>query len=151
MPFRFPSHRINEIAGAPKKALTAKPGFEKYGESGRRLEIPLELVGGTLVNLKVKVTAGVLNDPTTFGAALILDNTRIRGVDYCAVERRRYFKVAIPKGWHHNLIDPNLPSSDPDSNRHEGLSDFQVDDLHGFVRSISKLWNIDFGYEETLL
>ena len=151
MPFRLPSSRISEILAAPKRTVSGPPRFERYGERGRKFEVAVEWVGGSFVNLRVRIAAGVLDEPTTFVAALILDGERIRGIGYTPIERRRHFRLAIPKGWHENIIDPNLPTSDPGRNRHVPIGDSEVGDLHSFVRLVATRWNIDFGLEETLL
>ena len=151
MPSRFPSSRISEIVAAPKRSLAGPPRFDRYGERGRKFEGSVEWVDGSFVNLRVRIAAGVLDDPTTFVAALILDGERIRGIDYTPIERRRHFRLAIPKGWHENVIDPNLPTNDQGRNRHVTVSDWEVGDLHSFVRLVATRWNIDFCLEETLL
>jgi len=153
MPFRYQSSQIGEIVAAAKYCGVVPVRFDRYGESGsgRKFETFLGMRDGSIIALKLKVSAGVVSDPTTFSAALVLDGERIRGVDYSHIERRRYFRLVIPRGWHQNLIDPGLPTGKAERNRHESIPDCKVTDLQGFLRFIGSLWNIDFGIEETLL
>jgi hypothetical protein len=92
--FRYRSDQVLEIIRAPKRVrdLQTVAGdrpfpFRSYGQAGRRLDLDLDLVDGPLVNLVLHVRAGLVGNPTTYEAALILDGTRVRGVGYELVER----------------------------------------------------------------
>ena len=71
---------------------------------------------------------------------MLLDNERVRGVGYAPVERSYRYKIRIPKGWHHNILDPTVDSAD--GNRHEALPDFTPSDLDSFFFLTAKLWNV---------
>jgi len=145
--FRYRSEQIGEIVRAQKllrNQQTVEGGkalpFRSYGQAGRRLDLDLDLADGPLVSMVLHVRAGLVGDPTTYEAALILDGTRVRGVGYELVERTRWFKVRIPKGWHQNILDPNIEGDA--GNRHEPLPDFEPADLDGFFRLAAVLWNV---------
>jgi ABC-type branched-subunit amino acid transport system permease subunit len=75
-----------------------------------------------------------------YTAALVLEGQRIRGIDYSHIERKRFYKKYIQKGWHENIIDPNLRP--PDDNRHPPLDNFQPTDLTHFRQLVAQKWNI---------
>ncbi len=101
--------------------------------------------------MRVQMSAGRKDDPTTYTAAFLLDNERVRGVDYNPIARKKRYKETIPKGWHQNIIDPNLPSSDDNQNKHDPLPDWKVADFDDFLRKVCDLWYIDAGLERRLL
>lgn len=108
--------------------------------------------GPALIDLRFHVRAPVFDDPETFEAALILANERIRGIGWHPTGKKRFYgKQVIPKGWHQNVIDPNLLPGHPDENRHVPLADFNPTDLADFFTKSAALWHIDFHYEEGLL
>ncbi len=113
------------------------------GKTGRAT---LETEGGRAAVLEWTTNAGRVDDVTTYHAALLVDSVRIRGVDYSAIERRRWFRTRIPKGWHENVIDPNTGE-----NRHNELNLGTVTDFEDFCRKVAKHWNITYQQEETLL
>ena len=102
-----------------------------------------------MFNLRLCVHAGRYDEPETYRAALVLDGQRIRGVDYSEIEVKQFYKTVVPKGWHENVIDPNL--STRDINRHQALSDFQVSDLTDFLGKVGRLWHIELAFDEVLL
>ena len=108
--------------------------------------MPLELKSGRAVLVELIVKVGNLKDVTTYRAALLVDYERIRGVDFCKIERMSFYKTKIPKGWHQNIID--LATGE---NRHEALALDPVVDLDDFVRKVASLWNISYTEEVTLL
>jgi hypothetical protein len=152
MGYRYRSHQILQIVNAPKVVREGQPlVFRKYKEVGTNLEVDLDLKDGALLNLRLSVHAGRFDEPETYRAALVLEDQRIRGVDYAHVEQKRFYKTVIPKGWHQNIIDPNLPSRDIHSNRHELLPHFEVIDLTDFLRKVAALWEIELELEDELL
>lgn len=151
MPFPYLSHQIQEITIARKQIRGEKLTFENCGTTGKRAEVNLDLTAGALVNLRWIVIAGRTDDPKTYRASLVLEGERIRGIDFSPVSRKRRYKEAIPKGWHQNVIDPNLPTADEDRDRHVGLADFAVTDLQDFVQKVAKLWHIELEKELVLL
>jgi hypothetical protein len=150
--FRFPSHRLQELIKAPKcPASDAEVKWKDRGEKGKELRLALDLVDGPFAGFAVHVTCGDGAEVTSYRAALILEGERVRGVDYSLIERRRFYRDYLVKGWHENVIDPNLPSSNQNRNRHEPLNDFEPSDLESFLREVCRMWHIDLEFGEALL
>lgn len=99
----------------------------------------------------LSVNAGMLDDPQSYRAALILDGWRIRGVDFSLIDRMRFYQAYIRKGWHENMIDPSLSTTDKNQNRHVPLENFEPIDLEDFLGKICQLWHIDLVREGGLL
>jgi hypothetical protein len=145
--FRYRSEQILDIVRAEKRlrnpqaiAAEAPLPFKAYGTRGRRLDLALDLADGPLLDLALHVRAGIVDAPTTYEAVLILDGQRVRGVGYTLIEQTRWYRIRIPKGWHQNIIDPNLQGDG--GNRHEELPGFAPADLDGFFLLTIQLWNI---------
>jgi hypothetical protein len=152
MPFRFSSPRIHEIVTAAKCPREGQRiDFEKHGEKGATLTMDVELKDGPLLSLKLYVSCYDVAHPESYRAALALDGERVRGVDYSPIARKKRYKEHIPKGWHENVIDPNLPTADDDRNRHLKLPDFSPTDLKDFLRSVAERWHIELEFEDKLL
>lgn len=150
MSFRYRSHQIQEIAQAAKVVREGQSlAFNNYKDYGKHLELNLDLKEGPLVNLRLTITAGRYDEPETYRAALLLDEQRIRGVDYSEIEVKRFYKTVVPKGWHQNVIDPNLPTRE--INRHVAMSDFDLTDLADFLGKVADLWRIELTLDEVLL
>jgi len=149
--FRYRSFEINDLMMKAKKCLD-KPIAGRYKDLGLKYDLPLYLADEQyFVPMCIKVSAGLIDDPTTFEAAFILDNVRVRGVGYSPISKKRFYRVTLRKGWHQNIIDPNIPSEDPNQNRHDALADWSVTDLEDFFLKVCELWNIDSGLERGLL
>ncbi len=152
MSFRYKSFQISEIAKAAKAIREGQPlTFRSYGEKSKVLDVDLDLKEGALVDLRLRVSAGRFDDPTTYEAALILADQRVRGIGYSATRRSRFYKVRIPQGWHENAIDPNMPTRDDDRNRHESVAEIEPTDLDDFLRKACKRWNIEVPSGEPML
>ena len=159
MSFPYSSRQIREIAEAEKVLRhpdILKPGdpipFRKYGDNGKRMDLLLDLVDGpALLDLKFHVRAPVFDNPETYEAALLLTGVRVRGIGWHATGKRRFYKQMIPKGWHQNVIDPNLPSGHDDYNRHLPLASFRPTDLADFFTKAAAMWHIDLKFQEGLL
>ena len=96
--------------------------------------------------------APIFDAPETFEAALILAHERVRGVGWHATGKKRFYgRQIIPKGWHQNLIDPNLEPNNPDRNRHVPIKDFEPSDLAAFFMAAARVWRINLPLEESLL
>lgn len=150
MSFRYRSHQIQDIANAAKVVREGQSlAFKSYKDHGKHLGVELDLKDGPLVNLRWTITAGRYDQPETYRAALLLDEQRIRGVDYSELAVKRFYKVEVPGGWHQNVIDPNLPSRD--INRHVALPEFEVTDLADFLGKVAGLWHIELSLDEVLL
>lgn len=159
MPFQYTSIQIGEIVRAAKvlRSPDALEGgkplpFASYGTKGKKLDLILDLADGPLVDLRFHIHAAIFDNPETFEAALILSHERIRGVGWHATGKKRHYgKQVIPRGWHQNVIDPNLPLDSPNFNRHLPLPDFVPVDLTALLIATAKLWHIDLKFSEGLL
>ena len=152
MAFRFPAQRIHEIVRSIKVVREGQSAeFRRIGGSSSTMAVELDLMDGPFVDLKLIVSATDASEPYTYSAALILEGARVRGIDYVPIARRRRFKVRIPKGWHENVEDPNLPRGHEHQNRHREMPDFAPTDLADFLRRVTHHWNIETSIEPTLL
>lgn len=148
--FGYRSFEISDFLKRAKKSAEGDPKPKVYG-SGLSLEVRVYLADSAVfVPMQAIFKAGRKDVPASYRAAFLLANERVRGVDCSEVEVKRHYRIHIPKGWHQNLLDPNLDSSDPNQNRHEVL-EWTVTDFDVFTRQVCKLWNIDLGREEELL
>jgi hypothetical protein len=149
--FRFPSHRLLELIKAAKCLRSGqKAAFKDEGDKGKKLVLRLDLVDGPFADFVLHVSCYDAADPTTYKATLVLESERVRSVHYGEVERTKFFKKYLPKGWHENIVDPNLPTSEA-QNRHREVPGFAPTDLEDFLRRIAALWHIDLDFEERLL
>ena len=159
MSYQFTSIQIGEIVKAakvlrhPEAIVDGKPlPFTTYGPKGKRLDLIVDLTDGPLVDLRFHVHAPIFDNPETFEGALILSQQRVRGVGWHATGKKLlYGKQIIPRGWHQNVIDPNLPQNLPDFNRHLPMPDFDPPDLAAFFLAIARLWHIDLNFTKGLL
>lgn len=143
MIYRYKSHQILDVVKAEKVLRHDRDlRFINYGDRGKGLRADLDLADGPLLDLWFRVAAGRFDDCTTFEAALILADKRIRGIGYSATARKRFYKDKIPKGWHQNICDPNLDTTDLDFNRHVALDEFEVTDLDDFLHKVCEQWHI---------
>ncbi len=148
--FRYRSFEIAEIMKKPKRCH--KPPVVTRNGDGLRCECVVYLIDPELIMIMcVCMTAGRKDVPTSYKAVFLLDNERVRGVDYNPMARKRWYRETIPAGWHENVVDPNLPGDDRNQNRHNALLDFQVTDFDDFVHKVCALWYIDTGMERRLL
>lgn len=151
--FRFPTHRLLELIGAEKCPVAGGDvGWKQRGEMGRELRVALDLIDGPFVGFVLHVTCGSISRVTTCRAALILEGERVRGVDYSDITRKKHYQDFIVKGWHENVIDPNLPMKDwKNRNRHEPLPGFAPADLDSFLREICRMWHIRLAFGDSLI
>jgi hypothetical protein len=135
--FRYPSTVLHEFVRAQKYA-TEELILHRKGEKGVSGRLQLESEAGRAALLELIIRAGRIDDPTTYHAALLIDRQRIRGIDFQAVRKRRFYKEEIPAGWHQNVIDPNSGE-----NRHESCPTMEaLSDLRDFISKVAALWNI---------
>lgn len=149
MNYPHPTPQIQEILDKPK---CLPPGgtveLKRSSSGGRAFDTRPLLVDGPFVDLRYVGKAPVLDDPTSYDASLLLANQRVRGVGYHEIGRGNFrFKQRIPKGWHLNVCDPNLPTNDPAQNVHHPLPGFTVGDFHDFIGQTAAMWKIDLGWE----
>lgn len=150
MNYAYKPHQIEELLRLPK---CLPPGdtleLEKMSQgAGRHFETRPQLVDGPFVDMRYLGKAPELDNPETYDASFLLANQRVRGVGYDPIGKWNFrFKKRIPKGWHLNVCDPNLPTNAAAQNVHHSLHDFQTTDFRDFINQTAKLWNIDLGWE----
>lgn len=158
--FSYTSSQIREIVDASKilrRPDTLEEGkpipFLNYGERSKRIDLLLDLNDGpALVDLRFHIHAPVFDNPETFEAALILSSERVRGIGWHPTGKKRFYgRVVIPRGWHQNVIDPNLEDGHSDRNRHLPLSRFEPTDLATCFAQAARLWHIKLPTNEVLL
>jgi hypothetical protein len=146
MSYQHPVHQIREIMAEPK---CLPPGttldVHKHGEA-RDFHTRPQMVDSAFRDMRYLGQTHAYDDPTTYHAVFLLANQRVRGVDYEPVGRQNFrYKKRIPKGWHQNLCDPNLPTNHDAYNIHQPLTDFHPTEFIDFINLTAKLWNIDLG------
>jgi len=146
MSYPYNTDQIREILKADKCLPEGDAGeLKKAGKNGRYETRP-KLTNGPFVDMRYIAKAPLLPDVTTYDASFLLANQRVCGVGYHSVGRWNFrFKQRIPKGWHLNVCDPNLPTNDPKQNIHQPLQEFRTTDFRDFISKTTKLWKIDLG------
>ena len=150
MSYPHPVHQIREILAASK---CLPPGealdVHKHGDA-REFDTRPQLAKGGFVDMRYVGRTHAYDDPSTYHAVFLLANQRVRGVDYEPVGQNNFrYKKRIPKGWHQNVRDPNLPTTDEAENIHQPMEYFAPTDFVDFIQKTAKLWNIDLGEEWT--
>lgn len=152
MSYPYPTHQIQEILDKPKCLPEGYAGeWKKTGkkQDGNQYETRPQLIDGGFIDMRYLAKAPLPREVTTYEAAFLLANQRVRGVGHHAVGRRNFrFKQRIPKGWHLNVCDPNLPTNDPKQNVHQPMPDLAPTDFRDFIaKTAAGLWKIDLGFE----
>ena len=151
MNWPYSTAAVHELVNAEKcLAHGQSPVFTNSGDYSKELAVLLELTDGGLFHLKLIVSAGRADMPETYEGALLLNNRRVRGIGYSKIERKKRYKTHIPKGWHENVIDYNLPVTDGDQNRHIPLPDFTPTDLQDFLKKVCLHWKIQLDFTQDL-
>jgi len=153
MHYPYPSQRINEIVKA-QKCVREGETFEvtTKGEHGAKFDVNLDLVDdGPFSDPRYLGGTHDVASPETYKANLLLGSQKVRGVDYHATGQRRWFNQRIPAGWHQDIRDPNLPTTDDNHHRRVPLNNFTPTDFKDFVGKTAALWNIDLAWEESML
>jgi hypothetical protein len=155
MKFPYTEFQIEELVSLAKNPKDWEPvEFAKVAKSdkSRSADVVLELEDGRYVNMRWVITASAMDQVLTYCSALLLENERVRGVDYNEMGKTKmYGQVVIPKGWHQNVIDPNLGKSHKNHNQHLALPDFNPFDLISFKNAVAALWNIKLPQENQFL
>lgn len=89
--------------------------------------------------------------PESYRATFLLGSQKVRGVDFHPVGQRRWYKERIPPGWHQDMRDPNLPTTDANHHRRVPLPDFAPLDFRDFIGRTAALWSIDLAWEESMV
>lgn len=150
MTYPYQPNRIQEILDSPKCLPEGDSGDWKKmgkGSSGSIFETRPQLIDGPFVDMRYVAKAPMPQSVTTYDANFLLANHRVRGIGHNEVGRHNFrFKRKIPKGWHLNICDPNLPTNDPKQNIHKPLPGFSPTDFHDFISKTAKLWKLDLGW-----
>jgi hypothetical protein len=151
MKYPYQPHQIVEILDKPKclpEGETLEIESAKGSVKGRQFDTKPELIDGPFVPMRYLGKAPVVNDTKTFDASFLIAGHRVRGIGYNEVARNNLrFKQRIPKGWHLNICDPNLPTNDPKQNIHEPLPGFSVSEFKDFIEKTARQWKIDLGWQ----
>ncbi|MFH1500035.1 MAG: hypothetical protein ABII82_19675 [Verrucomicrobiota bacterium] len=147
-----PSH-IHEFVQAAKVVReNTELSVVRRGDAGAGFDVTLDIVGGAYVDMRYLGKATDVSQPPSYEGNLILAGHRVRGVGHNHVGRNNLrAKQRIPAGWHQNRVDPNLPTTDAEYNRHEPLSNFAPTDFADFIGKCALLWAIDLKTPEVLL
>jgi len=142
MNYPYKVHQIQEIMEKDKCLSPGdKLGVEGSGGSvtGLHFETRPQLKDGPFLDMRYLGKAPLPRETTSYESSFLLANQRVRGVGYDAVGRQNFrFKQKIPKGWHVNFLDPNLPTNDPKRNIHHPLPEFSVTDFHAFINQTAR-------------
>lgn len=142
---RYPYSRaqITGVVDAEKHPRDWEPlEFKTSGEASRQCDCWLERIDGKLDRIRLVVRAGRLDIPNSYAASLLLEDIRIRGIDYHAVARKRFYKEVSPKGWHEDIIDPNSILEDRGRHERVALPDFKPLNFADFLKAVCRHWNI---------
>jgi len=135
--------QITDVVAAEKHPRDWESlAFKSSGEASSQCDSWLERTDGKLDRIRLIVRAGRVELPSSYQAALLLEDERIRGIDYHAVPRNRFYKQTIPKGWHEDIIDPNKGATEKGQHERVDLPDIEPYDLVDFLRKVCKHWNI---------
>jgi hypothetical protein len=140
--FRYPATVVDEIVRGGKRCPSGidsvlkglkDGGFRSVLESNQHVPVVLEWI----------LNVGRLNEPKTFKSSLLLNNERVRGIDYHECSRRRYYKEVIPAGWHQDILDPNRGTG-----RKQPIDIGLLTGMRDFVMRVAQEWNIEVETEE---
>lgn len=150
--WKYTPREVADFVAAPKCSRDGALKFKKKRETTSEAYASLAGTEQTLPPMDYCV-GGNPKELDSFHASLLLEKKRIRGIDFSPIERKRFYKVRIPAGWHENVVDWQKPTNDEEHNRHVLLPDFENEfpDLEGFSRSCARRWNIELETEATLL
>lgn len=153
MGFSYSNVQIAAVVSARKRPRTVKDlDIKESRDPSRRIDARLERLDAKEDRIRLIIRAGRVDDPLSFAAALLLEDTRIRGIDYHAVARSRFYKETIPKGWHEDIIDPNREPGEKGQHERKAMPDFSPMDFVDFRRIVCARWNIVLPSElETML
>ena len=126
-----------------KKVMGGKLNYQEYdhGEWSRQANVELYAEDAGIAIMALSIQVMDVRDPETFHAAFMVDNKRVRGIDFEKIAIKRCYKIVVPAGWHQNIIDPTDLSWD--GNRHEAIDMGDIKTLAGFARKVCEAWNIE--------
>lgn len=147
LPWQFTPRKVEEILSQPKEFVPEKnPEFRSEKDSTTltclsRVNFKREPTPCISMRYKASGSPKLIE---SYSSAFLLNNRRVRGIDFSPIERKKRYITVIPKGWHENIVDPAYPEKDlTKGNRHAALpGDFSPSDLAQFHKACSKRWNI---------
>lgn len=143
--FPYTDFQIEEIVQTSKHPRDWEPvrfGKVGKGKDFRKADLQIVRDDGRTDQIRL-VIHGQIERPQSYRAALLLQDIRIRGVDYHEISRSRFYKEVTPKGWHQDIINPNVDPADwQNHHRRETLEGFSPRDLDDFLSRVAGLWNI---------
>jgi hypothetical protein len=151
--FPYTELQIEEMVKAEKQPVHWNPWeFEALG--GESLRLTRDLIRTDGKSDRIRLIIRVLNkkDILTCKASLLLEDIRVRGIDYHELAQRRFYKEIIPAGWHEDIVNPNLEKDEKGEHIRLALENFAPYHIRDFVKKICRRWNILMpGTEDTLI
>lgn len=146
-PWQFTTREVEDILSQFKEFVPDRnPEFKnKKDSTARTCTSQVNFVQNPTHYISMRYSvSGSPEHMESYSAAFILNNRRVRGIDFCPIERKKRYVTLIPQGWHENIIDPTYPGKDlMKGNRHVPLpKDFTASDLYIFHKACSGKWNI---------
>lgn len=151
--FPYTELQIEEMVKAEKQPVRWDPWeFESMGGESIRLIRDMIRTDGKSDRIRFIVRVPVKQDILTCKASLLLEDERVRGVDYHELAQRRFYKEVAPAGWHEDVVNPNLEKGEKGEHMRLALNDFEPYHIQDFVKRVCQRWNILMpATEDTLL
>jgi hypothetical protein len=151
MNYKYATHQIAEIISS-EKCLSRDDGLQikRSGEGKKQanFDTQVDLIDGGYHDMHFLGKAPRLDRVDLYDSAFLLGGHRVRGIGYNEIARNNLrMKKRIPKGWHQNICDPNLPTTDPKQNIHQPLERFTPSDFKDFINQSAAIWKIDLGWQ----
>jgi hypothetical protein len=140
--FKYPGTVVIELVRSRKRCPESLEMLLKVLKVGTFRSV-VEPESQVPVLIEWVVNAGRLNDTSTFRSSLLINNTRVRGIDFHEFSRRRYYREVVPAGWHQDLISPK-----EHENRRVPFEMRDLTDIRDFVLRVATEWNIEIESEE---
>lgn len=141
--FPYTVRQIEDVVRAEKYPRDWEPvQFSGLGDHSRRSDTQLERLDGRTDRIRLIVRVGRVDRPLSYAAALLLEDEKIRGIDYHLIGRSRLYKQVIPKGWHEDVVNPNLDASEKGAHARIALPEWNPTDVAHFLRMVCRHWSI---------
>ena len=155
----FSRTETDECISQPKVPVGPVPDWQPKSGDGRstvQKKFKLRFKDRPTIGCTLRYSAhGAETEPRSYAAAFILNNQRIRGIDYTPVKNMHMFRETETReaGWHENIIYADAETSTL-KNEHTAYAELQgfhpqsLEDLLAFTCS---RWNIELPDEERRL